>query len=549
MNDRIWYFTKVFLLFLLILLVACGKEEYAQTPEEEVDERTITTETVPEDSQGELSSRPSPVPTNRTTPENIPLPTPSVSPTPTEEPVLAIAKGVNAIRECPESLCDNLGLIYEGETVEIIARNEDSDVPWIQARINEIEGWIKLNSESLNYSEDRWNRLSIGNYIIPIFEVFIHPNLEDAKQEGFNLLAGHQPLTVDFSGDVLGGVGEIRYEWDFDNDGTIDDISMNPDPIVFDNIGVFTTTLTIRDEIEQMETQIQRIVVFEQPIGFPAEEAIMPSTGVNLSYPPVEGFNRVKKQARYYIDNVDGDIAIRFYYDNYPGNLAGYIEIMDSIPENGHVIIIAPNPPSTNAEIERLYEFILTYKDKIAFVEAGNEPNLFGPFIAEQILDAIKADYIATKLADPSIPVAFPSMTEPAGWVPVDPLRLTHDIFKINGAEVCNYFDWVAVHAYPMENDIYKVITIVDTYINIVAEYCGYSPPIVVTEMGFPLGGNDEYNAHHYSRMFEQAISHPNVIYAGYHDWEFNTGENYVNITEAIIKAMNFALSISDINQ
>jgi len=120
---------------------------------------------------------------------------------------------------------------------------------------------------------------------------------------------------------------------------------------------------------------------------------------------------------------------------------------------------------------------------------------------------------------------------------------MTIEILEMNGGEICDYFDWVAIHAYPNENNIHKILSISDYYIQTISDYCGFSPTVAVTEMGWALPGGVKYNAHYYAKMYERAFEHPNMVYAGYHDFEFNKGENFPNITLAIINAMNMVLS------
>ena len=171
-----------------------------------------------------------------------------------------------------------------------------------------------------------------------------------------------------------------------------------------------TVQITNNETGITVEQGIPHIAVVDR-LGAPVDPNF-PTTGVNLSYPPIEGFSRVIEQANYYENNVDGNIAIRFYFDNYANNVPDYEKLIDEIPDHVPIVLIAPNTPNTSEGIDRLSSFIFKYRDRIAFVESGNEPNIFGPFESEEVFRAMKADFVATKLADSEIPVLFPSMTE-----------------------------------------------------------------------------------------------------------------------------------------
>ncbi len=99
---------------------------------------------------------------------------------------------------------------------------------------------------------------------IPL-SVSIYPNLEQAREEGFQLLAGHPPFSVTFRSEVDGGKGALSISWDFDDDGTIDSSDQNPAPFVYESSGEYFVSLAVKDETGQVILRDQRIVVIGEP--------------------------------------------------------------------------------------------------------------------------------------------------------------------------------------------------------------------------------------------------------------------------------------------
>jgi PKD repeat protein len=93
----------------------------------------------------------------------------------------------------------------------------------------------------------------------------IYPNLENAKEEGFHLLAGQPPFTVDFYSEVTGGNGELTFAWDFDGDEIIDSTSIDPEPFTFIESGEYIVSFLVKDTVEQEESVTQRVVVIGEP--------------------------------------------------------------------------------------------------------------------------------------------------------------------------------------------------------------------------------------------------------------------------------------------
>jgi polysaccharide biosynthesis protein PslG len=90
----------------------------------------------------------------------------------------------------------------------------------------------------------------------------LHPNLTDAQNDSFALLAGRPPFTVDFSAEVAESLPRpLRYQWDRDGDGTIDSTDADPPPMTFTTPGVYTATLALTDGAGHTVRAQQRLVV------------------------------------------------------------------------------------------------------------------------------------------------------------------------------------------------------------------------------------------------------------------------------------------------
>jgi len=61
-----------------------------------------------------------------------------------------------------------------------------------------------------------------------------------------SLTSGTAPLTVDFINQSTGGDGSLTYQWDFDNDGTVDSSEVNPS-CIYTFPGSYTVKLTVTD--------------------------------------------------------------------------------------------------------------------------------------------------------------------------------------------------------------------------------------------------------------------------------------------------------------
>ena len=68
--------------------------------------------------------------------------------------------------------------------------------------------------------------------------LILHPNLSDAQNDSFSLLAGRPPFSVDFSAEVSESLPQpLSYQWDRDGDGVFDSTDADPPPITLTTPG------------------------------------------------------------------------------------------------------------------------------------------------------------------------------------------------------------------------------------------------------------------------------------------------------------------------
>ncbi|RLC44372.1 MAG: hypothetical protein DRH57_09245, partial [Candidatus Cloacimonadota bacterium] len=90
-------------------------------------------------------------------------------------------------------------------------------------------------------------------------EVLFEPWLTNVLVAEFSAIptSGNAPLTVNFTDlSIPGTVSIIEWQWDFQNDGTIDSYDQNPIHI-YDNPGTYTVSLTVTDENDSTDTEIK----------------------------------------------------------------------------------------------------------------------------------------------------------------------------------------------------------------------------------------------------------------------------------------------------
>lgn len=309
----------------------------------------------------------------------------------------------------------------------------------------------------------------------------IYPNIEQAREEGFHLLAGHPPFSVDFHAEASGGTGELSFYWDFDGDGIIDSTQIDPDQFTYEMPGEFLTSVTVRDEFEQEETKEQRIVVIGEPY-FPDWKY---GVCAQLDWVPgfYEDFDEVEKAAQM-ISELGVDVVRTGM--NWPSvqltkssdyNWETYDFLIElSRKYNYDVLFLLSNsaqwassksqeteweewglayPSDLNEHAWFFYNAVSRYKEDVHAWIVWNEPNnsFFWRSEPDPIYytELLRTSYLAIKYADPKAVVVLAGLAggpEDAKGIPYifhSPEKYLQAIYDSGGGK---YFDVVNRHPY-----------------------------------------------------------------------------------------------------
>jgi hypothetical protein len=317
---------------------------------------------------------------------------------------------------------------------------------------------------------------------VPI-QALILPSLQRARTEGFQLLAGHPPFTVDFSADVQGGLGELHYLWDFDGDGTPDGETLDPEPFTYVDSGEYTATLTVTDEAGQTLVTSRRIVV----IGGPDWPDWRYGLTAHLDYVPEFYANRTEVEwaaamirelgvdvvrhdllwtkvqptedlYRWGIYDFLVDLSQRYEFDLLPiiAYSAEWASVEDD-PSAGEEWFFTP--PATADYAWLAYQAASRYRGRVQAWQVWNEPNLslFWRPTPDPVryTELLRHAYLAVKYGDPHAVVVLGGLAnDESATVPQyvwhDPEAFLQAIYDAGGGP---YFDAAARHPYTNPND------------------------------------------------------------------------------------------------
>jgi PKD repeat protein len=106
---------------------------------------------------------------------------------------------------------------------------------------------------------------------------------------------GDAPLTVDFTNNSSGLTPPLTYEWDFDNDGTVDSTADNPS-FTYTSVSNYTVKLTATDPYGRSDTETKTDYIFVKIGSVPAVDFTgSPTSG---SSPLTVNFNREHIRSR-----------------------------------------------------------------------------------------------------------------------------------------------------------------------------------------------------------------------------------------------------------
>ncbi len=340
--------------------------------------------------------------------------------------------------------------------------------------------------------------------------VSIYPNLDQAREEGFEELVGHPPFPVNFGAEVEGEAES--YSWDFDGDGEADSDAADPRPFVYEEPGEYTASVSVRSGRGEEAAASQRIVV----VGEPDRPDWRFGVAAHLNESPemYDGRGEVERAARE-IQRLDLD-AVRLdlrWSDIQPDNRDEYEwEDYDSLvrlsEEYGFdllpIIDYSAEWSSTagdNADTEEwlftppepaeyawfTYKTVDRYKDEVPAWEIWNEPN-HGNFWRprpdpREYTELLKQAYLSAKYADPETTVVLGGLTY-GGESYVPPERFLRVVYRRGGG---SYFDVLGSHPYtdPDQGTDTLRERVKDVRDVMVANDDGRKP-IWLTEYGYP---------------------------------------------------------------
>ncbi len=348
---------------------------------------------------------------------------------------------------------------------------------------------------------------------IPI-EAIIYPNIEQAYEEGFHILAGHDPFQVDFAADANGGNGKLFFSWDFDGDDIFDSTVQDPEPFLYETVGEYTVTLLINDENGQQISASQRIVVIGEPNYPDWKYGITAHLDWQDFYSRAEADKAAQMINEIGIDIVRHDLGWAGVQPNkYKFDWSVYDNLVelsqkydfDLLPIIGYSSEWASSvknsesweewffaPPNQNDFGWYAYNAANRYRGKIFAWQIWNEPN--NGFFFKPEPDPIaygkllRSAYYAIKYADPDAVVVMAGLSNDetqyipniVWYPPVEFLKVLYE----NGYG--KYIDVVARHPYTHPNQGTNILSRkIDEIREVMLNFETMEKPIWITEYGY----------------------------------------------------------------
>jgi PKD repeat protein len=339
--------------------------------------------------------------------------------------------------------------------------------------------------------------------------VTIHPNLSQARTEGFHLIVGHPPFSVDFWGEVEGAGESPSYAWDFDGDGFSDSEARDPEPFVYTEPGEYQVTLSVTGPDGRRALARQRIVVVGEPDWpewrYGVAEHLNRAHGLYASDAEVEEAARLISEAG--IDAVRLDLSWsavqpenedEYDWKDYDylvgvGEKYGFdlLPIIDysttwaatgaTQDERGQAHV----PPVPEKYAWFAYKAADRYKDDIPAWEVWNEPNHSGFWYPEPdpalYAEVLSNAYLAIKYADPRAPVVLGGLAS-AGNGTMPPEQFLQGVYDAGGGDS---FDAVGRHPYASGLlDVYTVNRQLEDLRTVMLDNGDGDKPVWLTEFG-----------------------------------------------------------------
>lgn len=338
----------------------------------------------------------------------------------------------------------------------------------------------------------------------------IYPNLVQAREEGFHLISGHSPFTVDFNAEVKGGSGAVSYTWDLDGDGTIDSKALDPKPFTYQEPGEYRAALVVKGGRGQQVRVQQRIIVIgdldwprwrfgvtahlDRTHGLYANDAEVERASRLISKAGIDAVRldlpwstvQPRSEDEYNWKDYDYlvDVSKKHGFDLLP--VVGYSTKWAStvtVEREGQDQVTAPPVPEKYAWFA--YKAAERYKNDIPAWEIWNEPNSGGFWYPEAnpavYADLLRNTYLAIKYADPQAVVVLGGLASGGGGR-MPPEQFLQGVYDAGGGD---YFDAVGRHPYAHGLlDVYKLDQQLDELRTVMLDNGDSRKPIWLTEFG-----------------------------------------------------------------
>jgi hypothetical protein len=215
---------------------------------------------------------------------------------------VVILAGTLQLTACDVKLLfDSINQIVDSNSVQALFSGENDDsgerigevpftVTFTDESVGNIEAWEwdfdsdgNVDSTEQNPEWEYTNpglydvtlRVHVGSYIDTIIRTeYIEVLGELVADFSATPLAGTDSLTVDFTDESTGDITE--WEWDFDEDGTVDSTEQNPSHTF--NEGLYDISLTVKNEVISAEATEVKSAYIRVWDGAVADYSVSPST-------------------------------------------------------------------------------------------------------------------------------------------------------------------------------------------------------------------------------------------------------------------------------
>ncbi len=81
--------------------------------------------------------------------------------------LLSVSAPAVDLYECPQETCSIIGRLEQGMSLKAVSRTSNAENPWIEVEHqSHLLGWIKLDSQQLDFPHGLWDSLNLQQFII-----------------------------------------------------------------------------------------------------------------------------------------------------------------------------------------------------------------------------------------------------------------------------------------------------------------------------------------------------------------------------------------------